>query len=122
MRGFVVGTLIVAGAVHLVPAVAVTGSAWLARLYDVEVDDPDVLLLLRHRAVLFGLVGAVLVAGAVAGATTTLALVVGLASTLGFLVLAGVGPTPNGALRHVAAVDVPLAVALAVALAWHVTA
>jgi len=66
--------------------------------------------------------GVLIVAGAVVRSLTTLALLVGLASTVGFLVLAGVGPTLNPALRRVATVDVPLALVLAVALAWHLLA
>ena len=70
MRWFVMGTLVAAGVIHLLPAVGAAGPTWLARLYDVEVDDPDVVLLLRHRAVLFGMVGAVLLAGVVVSAVT----------------------------------------------------
>lgn len=121
VRWFVMGTLIAGGVIHLLPAVGVAGPTWLARLYDVEVEDPDIALLLRHRAALFGIVGVVLLAGAVSSTVTALALAVGLASTVTFLVLAGAGAGPNPALRRVAAIDVPLAIALAVALVWHVT-
>lgn len=121
MRAFVTAVLAVAGVVHMLPATGAVGARSLARLYDVEVEDPDVVLLLRHRAVLFVVVGAILLAGALEASFTTPALAVGLASTTSFLVLARLGPAPNRALRRVAAIDVPLALALTVALAWQLT-
>lgn len=121
MRWFAGTVLVVAGVVHLLPVVGVTGAGALSRLYAVDVGG-DVALLLRHRAALFGIVGTVLLAGAFVPALTTLALLVGLASTVSFLVLAGVPPRVGPALRRVAVVDAPLALGLVVALGWRLTA
>ena len=57
MRHLPMLALLIAGAIHLLPLSGVTGAAALERLYGVAVDSPDLALLLRHRAVLFGLLG-----------------------------------------------------------------
>ena len=59
--------LLVAGVIHLLPLPGALGAGALARLYGLEpaaLADPNLALLLRHRAVLFGVVGALLVAAA----------------------------------------------------------
>lgn len=56
--------LVVVGVIHLLPAAGVLGQAQLARLYGLMIDDPNLLVLMRHRAVLFGLLGLLLMAAA----------------------------------------------------------
>ena len=53
--------LIVVGVIHLLPLSGVLGGAQLFSLYGVPVDDPNLEILMRHRAVLFGLLGVFLV-------------------------------------------------------------
>jgi hypothetical protein len=58
----------------------------------VAVDDPNLRILLQHRAVLFGLLGALLIAAAARPELRAVALIGGLVSTVTFLVIAwGVG-------------------------------
>jgi hypothetical protein len=78
-----------AGLVHLLPLPGLLGADWLARLYAVPIDDDRLLLLLRHRALLFGLLGALLIGAAWRSALRPPALLAGLVSTVGFLLLAG---------------------------------
>nr|WP_295938654.1 phosphopantetheine adenylyltransferase [uncultured Acidovorax sp.] len=51
--------LLLAGAIHLIPLLGVFGAAPLASLYGTPPSDPNTLILLRHRAVLFGIVGGI---------------------------------------------------------------
>ena len=51
--------LLLAGAIHLIPLLGVLGTAQLASLYGTPPSDPNTLILLRHRAVLFGIVGGI---------------------------------------------------------------
>jgi hypothetical protein len=104
-----------AGLIHLLPLPGVLGAEWLQRLYGVSVDDSDLVLLLRHRAVMFGLLGALLLAAARRPALRAPALLAGIVSTAAFLLLAG-DPTALGpALRRVWLADVAALACLALA-------
>ncbi|MEO6064613.1 MAG: hypothetical protein ABIP49_02370 [Lysobacterales bacterium] len=80
--------LIAVGLLHLYPAVGVFGPGRLQALYDIGSSDPDTLLLLRHRAVLFALLGIAMIAGGIHTPWRWPALIAGLVSTLSFVVLA----------------------------------
>ncbi len=80
--------LVAVGLLHLYPAVGVFGPGRLQALYDIGSTDADTLLLLRHRAVLFALLGLAMIAGGVNARWRWPALLAGLASTLSFVVLA----------------------------------
>lgn len=115
--------LAVSAVVHLAALVGVVGEARLERLYGVVVADGDLTLLLRHRAVLLGVVGALFGLGAIDPSMTGAALVLGLTSTVSFVVLHHAATSPgSAAVRRVAQVDVVLSVALAVALSAHLLA
>ena len=88
LRHGVSAMLVVAGIVHLLPLSGVLGAERLLVLYGVPVTDPDLVLLLRHRAVLFGLLGLFLVFAAFRPAVQALAFTAGFASVLSFLALA----------------------------------
>ena len=49
--------LLIAGVIHLLPLQGVLGTGNLARLYGVAVSDPNTAILLQHRALLFGVLG-----------------------------------------------------------------
>jgi hypothetical protein len=87
-----IACLTLAGIIHLLPLPGLLGAGQLTRLYGVVGDDPNVGILLQHRAVLFGLLGALLIAAAFRPELRAVALVAGLLSTVSFLVIAwGVG-------------------------------
>ena len=60
--------LIVVGIIHLLPLTGVAGPGRLQALYGVAITDPDLVVLMRHRAVLFGILGAYCVLAAFAQA------------------------------------------------------
>lgn len=80
--------LALAGAIHLMPLPGLLGAAMLERLYGVPLDDPGLLLLLRHRAVLFGLLGAGLLIAIARRAWRGPMILAGLTSAGTFLLLA----------------------------------
>ena len=109
--------LVVAGVIHLLPLPGALGAGTLARLYGLDpaaLADPNLALLLRHRAVLFGVVGLLLVAAAFDATLRRPALVAGFVSAGAFLVLAQLERGTNAQLGRVVAADV---VALACLLA-----
>ena len=114
--------LAVAGLVHLLPAWGVAGPAQLQMLYGTATDDPALLLLLRHRAVLFGLLGVYLLVAALRRAWQAAAIAAGLVSVVSFLWLYGFAGGYGEALRRVALADIAaLACLLAAAalLGWQ---
>lgn len=100
------------GVVNALPAVGVLGSRRLRALYGIPIDDPTLLVLMRHRAVLFGIVGGVLLEAAFAPAHRPVALVVGLASMLSFVVLARASPRASP-LGRIVVIDIVASAALA---------
>lgn len=115
MERVIQGGLIVAGVIHVLPFVGVMGSARLSALYGIPVEGPDLVLLMRHRASLFGILGVLLFAGAVRANVRAAALAAGLASTASFLVLAGSGGPYNDRIVTVVWADVAALGALLIA-------
>jgi hypothetical protein len=95
----------------------VLGADNLKSLYGMTVKNADVLLLLRHRAVFFGLLGVLLITAAFRPAWRRIALIAGLTSMLAFLFLALPLGERSKALQQVFWVDL-LAVVVLVAGAW----
>ena len=105
--------------VNLAPLVGVVSAARLESLYGVVFDDPDILILMRHRAVLFGIVGGLLVASAIHSPLRPLAFIVGLVSMGSFIGLAWLGGDPNAELRRIVLVDAVALLALVGAAVLH---
>ena len=88
MRYLVSAMLIVVGIIHLLPLSGVLGSERLASLYGIQFNEPNLEILMRHRAVLFGLLGAFMVFAGVKPAYQTMAYIAGFISVVSFLCLA----------------------------------
>lgn len=109
---FVAAVLVVTALFHLLPAIGVLGAERLAALYGVTLADGPLLVLMRHRALLFGVLGAFMLHAAWSAPLQSWALAAGIASTLGFVVLAW-GQT--GPLRVIWWIDLGLLVGLCLA-------
>ncbi|WP_068827541.1 phosphopantetheine adenylyltransferase [Pseudomonas sp. BMS12] len=114
--------LLVAGVIHLLPLAGVLGGERLNALYGLTLDEPNLQILMRHRAVLFGLLGALLAAAAFVPGLRSLALLGGLISVISFLLLAWSAPLYNEALRRVVVADWVALACLLPALALHLRA
>ena len=53
----ITGLLLVVALIHLVPITGLFGADRLAALYGIEITDGSLEILMRHRAVLFGILG-----------------------------------------------------------------
>ena len=118
----VTASLLVAGVIHLLPLPGLLGASHLRSLYGVPLESTDLVLLLQHRAVLFGLLGAYLVHAAFAPAHQPMAFAAGLVSVLAFLALAWsrsawLGEVQGPAVQRVVVADVIALVALLAGLA-----
>ncbi|MCO6056284.1 phosphopantetheine adenylyltransferase [Pseudomonas sp. MOB-449] len=116
MDKLISGLLIVAGIIHLLPISGLLGAERLATLYGLSFNEPNLLILMRHRAVLFGLLGALLVWAAFRPLLQPAAMLGGLVSVLSFLLLAWTTPGYNTALRKVVIADWVALACLALAI------
>ena len=107
--------LLVAGIIHLLPLTGVLGADRLAGLYAVRLDDPNLVILMRHRAVMFGLLGALLVAAAFVPGLRGPALLGGFASVLSFFYLAWVSGEYSPAIARIVYADLIALVGLVAA-------
>lgn len=109
----------VVGAIHLLPVLGVLGTSRLEQLYQVRIDEPNLLLLMRHRALLFGLMAALLLAAAFRPIWQGMALLAAWGSVLGFVLLAP--PELSPTLHRVWWIDVALLPLLGLASWAHVS-
>ena len=114
MHHVVSATLIITAVIHLLPVSGVLGQAQLQGLYGVSLDDPNLVLLMQHRAVLFGLLGLYLLYAAFTPAQQSLAFIAGWVSVLSFLLLARANGPQNTAIRRVVQADLVALLALLV--------
>lgn len=96
MRHLPALALLAVGIIHLLPLSGVLGADRLAVLYGLPFDEPNLAILMRHRAVLFGLLGGMLVVAVFRAAWRPAAWLAGFVSVASFLLLAwttgGYGP------------------------------
>jgi len=85
MRHVITMLFVLAGLIKVTPVIGVLGAEWLQALYQMPFDGLDLLLLMRHRAVLFGVVGGLLLVAAFRPALRALAGTVGLVSVVSYL-------------------------------------
>lgn len=111
------GCLWLAALIHLLPLAGVSGGSRLQALYGLApIIDPGVDLLLRHRAVLFGVLGMGLVIASLRPDWRLPSIALVLLSDLAFLGLAWSTPTLPPALTRVVHFDLVAVVALGLAL------
>ncbi|MEV6866174.1 hypothetical protein AB0M44_34925 [Streptosporangium subroseum] len=116
--------LLLVGATNLLPGFVAFAPSRITTAYGVSVDGPDsadLMVLLRHRAVLLGLVGLSLICAAFIPSLHIPAVTAGAISMGSFLLLAYSTSGLNGATIRVARIDVAAIVLLAVAavLVWR---
>ena len=119
MRFLVSAMLIIVGVIHLLPVTEDVGGARLVSLYGVPIDNQNLEILMRHRAVLFGLLGAFLIYAAFKPSIQLIALLGGSVSVVSFIVLAWSVGGYNAQLATVFKADLIALVCLVIGmLAW----
>ena len=106
--------------IHLGPLVGVLGVARVEALYGIDIAGPDLELLLRHRAVLFGMVGAVMLTAVWKPSYRTLAFALAFANLTAFLALSWQVGDVSAELGRVGIVDAVGLAILAIGVAAHV--
>ena len=114
MRVFVRIAFILVALVNLGPVIGVASAARLNNLYGITIANPNVEILLRHRAVLFGIVGLLLLLAAFKPSLRLVAVSFGLLSMLSFVFVAVVVASYSPEIGRVLVIDVAASVILAV--------
>jgi len=121
MRYLISAMLIVTAIVHLLPLAGVLGHERLTALYGLSFNDPNLTILMRHRSVLFGLLGLLLFFAAFQPSLQPLAFIAGFVSVVSFLWLAWSVGGYNGQISRVFMADIVALVCLifgVVAYGW----
>lgn len=121
MHRVVSAMLLVVAVIHLLPLAGVMGSGQLASLYGVPFTDPNLAILMRHRAVLFGLLGGFLVLAAFRPALQPAGFAAGFLSVASFLGLAWSVGGYNAQLTRVVTADLVALVCLVIGLVVHLS-
>lgn len=121
MRHLVSAMLVVVGVIHLLPLSGVLGSERLAALYGLSFDETNLAILMRHRAVLFGLLGLFLCFAAFRPAWQTIAFVAGFVSVVSFLWLARSTGGYNALVARVVVADIVALVCLIIGAGAHMS-
>jgi hypothetical protein len=116
MNLLVSAMLVVIAIIHLMPLAGVLGAERLASLYGLSFDDPNLAILMRHRAVMFGILGVFFLFAAIRPAVQVLAFVVAFASIVSFLWLAWSTGGYNARVGRVVTADIVALVCLAIAI------
>jgi len=116
LRYLVSAALVVVAIIHLLPLSGLLGAERLAALYGLTFDEPNLAILMRHRAVLFGLLGLFFLIAAFRPELQGIAFAAGFASVLSFLYLAWSVGNYNSQVGRVVLADVVALICLVVGL------
>ncbi len=111
--------LIIVGIIHLLPLSGMVSSERLVGLYGIAIDEPNLEILMRHRAVLFGLLGSFLILSAFKPDLRLIAITAGFISVLSFVFLALSVGGFNNELNRIVMADVLATVLLLIATVLH---
>jgi hypothetical protein len=116
LRYLVSAALVVVAIIHLLPLSGLLGAERLVALYGLTFDEPNLAILMRHRAVLFGLLGLFFLFAAFRPELQGIAFAGGFASVLSFLYLAWSVGNYNAQVSRVFCADLVALICLVVGL------
>ena len=108
-------TLFVAGGINLLPSLFAILPEKMAKSYGIEIPNANYELLLRHRAILFGIIGGLMIYSALVKKHYELSTIAGLVSMTSFIILYFlIGKDINSELKKVMMIDVVATVILCI--------
>jgi hypothetical protein len=120
MRTVIQGALIVAGLIHFLPVLGLIGAERLTLMYRIPFSDPNLIILMRHRAVMLGLLGGLVLYAAFRAEMQHIAIALGTVSLASIVGLAWSTGGYNQALSNVVVADSIALVCFLVAAALSV--
>ena len=100
-----ISCLLIVGLINLLPVIGLFGKAKLESTYQIKITSDALVLLMQHRALLFGLIGGYVIYSVWNTSYQTPALVLAAVSMIGFVVLMQLSNVDNPALMKVLYVD-----------------
>lgn len=117
MHYLYLGLLIIVGLINFIPITGVASADTLARLYGIPAPQGDLLILMKHRALLFGILGALILASAFRPHLQNTAIICAFASMIGFIILALLEGTYGPEIKKVITADIIGLILLSAAIA-----
>ena len=108
--------LLIVGLINFIPIIGVVSAEQLTKLYSVKLADNNLIILLQHRALMFGIVGGFIMYAGFNPSLQPLAFIAGFVSMLGFIVFALRASTYNQELSKIITLDIIAVVLLLIAL------
>ena len=105
MNKIVVALLIIVGLINFLPVIGVLSATNITQTYSVELTSNDLVILMRHRALLFGIVGGFILYSVIAPQHQVVAMVMAAISMVGYLGLMWSVGGYNSSILKVAVVD-----------------
>ena len=116
MRSIATALYFIVAIINLLPALGVLSVERMEGFYGVAIREPNLEVLMRHRAVLFSIVGVLLVAAMFRPALRPLAAAAGFVNMLSFILVAWMVGGYNAPIRRVVLVDAIASVLLIIAV------
>jgi len=98
--------LFIVGMINFMPVIGILSAAKLSQAYSIELISNDLIILMRHRALLFGLVGGFILYSVFAPSYRSAAMVMAAISMIGFLYFIWAVGDYNESLFKVAIIDI----------------
>ena len=111
--------MLLVGYINFYPLIGIVSVARLQKLYGPPIESADLAILMRHRALLFGLVGGFIIYAAFTPELRGLAFVASFVSMLGFVAIARLVGDYRARVAKVVRIDIVASALLAVALGLH---
>ena len=98
--------LLLVGLINFAPVVGLLSVSKLNEAYEITLISHDIILLMRHRALLFGILGVFILYSAFSPKLQTAAMLMGFVSMAGYVVLILIGGDYNSQLQKIMWVDI----------------
>ena len=120
MRYLISAMLVIVAVIHLLPLSGALGSERLAVLYGLPISEPNLVILMRHRAVLFGILGFFFLFAAFRPAYQAVALMIAFLSVVSFLWLAASTGGYNVQIARVFKADIVALLCIIIGIGAHI--
>jgi hypothetical protein len=105
MSKLIAGFLFIVGVINFLPVIGVISAERIAQAYAIELSGNDLIILMRHRALLFGVVGGFILYSVFVPAFQAAAMVMAAVAMIGYLYLVWAVGGYNDAIQRVATID-----------------